>query len=66
MKCANCGSINHTIKNCPETNDGWVNRMHMYCTYCGSGKHNIKACPKINGVITVRLNEQLHDHFIKD
>lgn len=63
MKCTYCGSAKHTIKNCSKTNDGWINRMHMYCIRCGSKKHNVKACPRICRPV---IREQLHDHYIKD
>ena len=46
MRCTYCGSNQHTVKNCPKTWDGQINRAHMRCGYCGSTTHNTKACPK--------------------
>jgi hypothetical protein len=64
MKCTFCGSNKHTEKNCPQTHEGWINRLHMYCTYCGSQRHDIKACPRLIGIAV--QNEELFDHYIKD
>ena len=46
MYCSYCGSNKHTIKNCPKTWGGSVNRMHLRCGYCGKVGHSIKACPE--------------------
>jgi hypothetical protein len=65
MKCKNCESVGHTEKNCPNTNEGWVNRLHMYCFYCGSRRHNMEACPRLQDSLTSSRSD-LHDHYIKD
>jgi hypothetical protein len=44
--CQFCRSSRHTIKNCPRTAVGQINRAAMRCKYCGSRKHNIAGCPK--------------------
>ncbi|GAH47102.1 unnamed protein product [marine sediment metagenome] len=68
MYCRYCGSHNHTIKNCPKTHSGSINRLHMKCAYCGSKEHNIDACPKTFHGNAMRAwhPDKISNNFIKD
>lgn len=68
MRCTYCGSHLHTIKNCPKTWGGSINRAHMHCTYCGSNKHNIKGCPKTHAGSAAHAwhPESIKDDYIID
>jgi hypothetical protein len=43
--CGFCGSSDHDIDLCPETNSGQSNRANIHCSFCESNTHNLKACP---------------------
>lgn len=68
MWCSYCGSVMHTIKNCPKTFSGSANRSSMRCSYCGSRKHNISACPATHSGSANRLWNQksIENDFLKD
>ena len=68
MKCSYCGSVLHTLNNCPKTAAGQCNRLYMRCSYCGSKQHNVEACPKTYTGNAKRVwhPEDVKDHFILD
>lgn len=63
MYCNYCGSNKHSLKNCPKTWDGSINRKNMRCAYCGNKKHDINACSKTWGG---RANITWHKDKIDD
>lgn len=68
MNCTYCGSSNHTLKFCPKTFSGQINRKNLKCSYCGSDKHTVKACPKTHtgsSNLAWNINEIKND-YIKD
>ena len=68
MYCSFCRSNKHTMKNCPHTYQGQINRMNMRCTYCGSNKHNVKGCPLTYEGSAKRAwhEREIDNEFIKD
>ncbi len=68
MYCGFCWSKDHTIKNCPKTSGGCVNRLWMRCECCGSKEHNIEACPKTFSGNAARTfhPETVENDFVKD
>ena len=52
-----CGSNEHSIKYCPATWGGQMNRAKLHCSFCGSNKHTAEYCPKTFGGMGKRKND---------